>query len=382
VKQRSNHSRAESHAEMLRRLRLGNLRTLCRHRYGPTLPDDDAGRADLRELLLPISVSANAAVRMPKAIELWAPWMGQQEAIQLIDDINRTPIRRRKPNGKVLGERLQVTNAQREQLKLWTIAACDMSEEEAQEWRKAKNRERSRRRRQLRGAKPQASSTSRAKPWLDLGMSRASWYRRETDSCAELKTTRIYPHFGETDSYEIKLIEAEHESVSPEQAPPPKKGRTVQLAQTMKTNTPTKVQKPKPQRPASGDATDEQRTNLSQQGRIEHGLQVMLDILTDYLGNAATRTEWLVEIQKHFTGRNRKLRYGWSDDRIDARIRKLEAMGLITGGRGLGLSYSAVEHAQPGTPALARTAPVKESFRDVLTAAKLQLLNRGKSSAA
>src|SRR6516225_8675738 len=124
---------------MLRRLRLGNLRKLFRHRYGPILPNDDAGRAELRELLLPISVSANAAVRMPKAIELWAPWMGQQEAIQLIDDINRTPIRRRKPNGKVLGERLQVTNAQREQLKLWTIAACDMSEEEAQEWRKAKN---------------------------------------------------------------------------------------------------------------------------------------------------------------------------------------------------------------------------------------------------
>jgi len=43
----------DSHAEMLRRLRLGNLRTLFRHRYGPTLPDDDAGRAELRELLLP-----------------------------------------------------------------------------------------------------------------------------------------------------------------------------------------------------------------------------------------------------------------------------------------------------------------------------------------
>ena len=69
---------------MLRRLRLGNLRKLFRHRYGPILPDDDAGRAELRELLLPISVSANADRKMPKTIELWAPWMGQQEALALI----------------------------------------------------------------------------------------------------------------------------------------------------------------------------------------------------------------------------------------------------------------------------------------------------------
>src|SRR5262249_21050572 len=152
VKRRSD----DSQAEMLRRLRLGNLRKLSRHRCGPILPDDDAGREYLRELLLVISVGPNADVRMPKAIELCAPWMGQQEAIELIDDINRTPIWQRKPNGKALGDRLRVTNAHREWLKLWTIAACDMSPEQAQEWRKAKNRERNRRLRQLRGGKPQA----------------------------------------------------------------------------------------------------------------------------------------------------------------------------------------------------------------------------------
>src|SRR6516165_7407962 len=126
---------------MLRRLRLGNLRKLSRHRCGPILPDDDAGREYLRELLLVISVGPNADVRMPKAIEVWAPWIGQQEAIELIDDINRTPIWQRKPDGKVLGERLRVINAHRERLKLWTIAACDMTQEEVQEWRKAKHKE-------------------------------------------------------------------------------------------------------------------------------------------------------------------------------------------------------------------------------------------------
>jgi hypothetical protein len=122
---------------------------------------------------------------------------------------------------------------------------------------------------------------------------------------------------------------------------------------------------------------------------LDHGLAVMLDTLTDYLGNNATRTEWVVEIQKRFISRN-KLRRGWSDDRIDVKIRKLEEMGLITGGRGLGMYYSAVTTAQnqtrpnslPGLagnsddtePAFAREVPVTESLLDVLNAAKLQLL--------
>jgi hypothetical protein len=121
---------------------------------------------------------------------------------------------------------------------------------------------------------------------------------------------------------------------------------------------------------------------------LEHGLAVMLDTLTGYLGNNATRTEWVIEIQKRFTSR-KKLRRGWSDDRIDIKIRKLEEMGLITGGRGLGMYYSAVLTAPPRTgkdsllrfadgaddmkPAFARETPANESLLDVLNAAKLQL---------
>jgi hypothetical protein len=105
---------------------------------------------------------------------------------------------------------------------------------------------------------------------------------------------------------------------------------------------------------------------------LEHGLQVMLDLLRDYLGNNATRTEWMVEIQKRFTGRDGKLRRGWTDDSIDRKIDKLEALGYITGGRRRGEYYSAV---------LARKLPANENaaenatdFIDVLTAAKLQIL--------
>jgi hypothetical protein len=124
---------------------------------------------------------------------------------------------------------------------------------------------------------------------------------------------------------------------------------------------------------------------------LEHGLRVMLDLLTGYLGNNATRTEWLVEIQRRFTNRG-KLRRGWSDDSIDRKIHKLQQMGLIIGGRGFGAYYSAVAPAEPRTeqtrpnsllgfaggaddtePAFTREVPVNESLLDVLNAAKLQL---------
>jgi hypothetical protein len=67
-------------SEMIRRLRLANLRKLLRDRNGPILPDDDAGREYLVELLLPISVGPHADIKMPSAIEVWAPWMDKKEA--------------------------------------------------------------------------------------------------------------------------------------------------------------------------------------------------------------------------------------------------------------------------------------------------------------
>jgi hypothetical protein len=110
----------------------------------------------------------------------------------------------------------------------------------------------------------------------------------------------------------------------------------------------------------------------------------MLDLLTDYFGNRATRTEWVVEIQKRFTGRDGKLRRGWSDDSIDRKITKLEEMGLITGGRGQGAYYAAVATVQPGRLVSARKRSASEnaaSLLDALNAAKQQLKG-GKSSVA
>jgi hypothetical protein len=398
MKRRLDHSRAE----MLRRLRVGNLRKLSRHRYGPTLPDDDAGREDLRELLLPISLSANADIKMPNAIEVWAPWMQLQEAIALIDDINRTPCRQRMPTAKLLGRRLGVTNAERERLKLWTIAACDMTREEAREWRKAKNRENKRRLRQLRGAKLQAASFSRQKPWLALGLSRASWYRqRETTSSA------------------VRLLYTEDKPVSPQQALPPKK-LPAMLPTPTQSKTPIKAEKPKRQRHAADAATAREikgRSCLTEPKPMnpepseptepeptaadgddmtdtmqEQYLAEMITVLRRFLGNRATSSQWYKQMQIYGGS-------GWSKPSFKRRLKLLKHRGWI---RIVGQADADLERTPmgslfetteiaPGAPQQPGSDAVPESAAMAMSGAAdaaaraamelLQRLNRGKPAA-
>ena len=220
-------------SEMMRRRRLGNLRRLFRDRYGYQFPDDDAGREDLYELLLPISVGRHADIKMPHEIELWAPWMAPDEANELIDRIDRTPMRWRKPKAELLGKRLRLTNDERERLKLWTIRPHDMNKRQILAQRKAKATDRMRRLRQAHGSKPHAEFISKAKPWLfeNPPISRRTYYRRlakrrGTTSCA------------------VRLSNTEHESVPPEQTSKPRK-RLSETNHVSRHRTPTKAEKPK-----------------------------------------------------------------------------------------------------------------------------------------
>jgi hypothetical protein len=163
------------HAEMMRRLREGDIRTVLLDRWGGTVPSDDAGRDDLRLLLLYVSAGPNAFHKLPRTIQAWAPWMQPDEAKELIDEVNRTP---HLPGAKKLGEELRVTNEIRERLKVWRITACDMTTRQRREWRRRKEKERDRQRRELRGIKAHSHSISHTKPWKLAGFKcRRTWER-------------------------------------------------------------------------------------------------------------------------------------------------------------------------------------------------------------
>jgi hypothetical protein len=188
----------------MRRLRLGDLRKLFADRCrGRLLPDDDAGREYLKDLLLPISLGPNEAVkrsrtieiwgptdRMRREIELWAPWMSEDDTEELLDDIKLTPEWQRKPMARTLGERLQVTYAERARLQLRTIGPCDMTEAAMALIRKQKKRQRNRLRYAQSRAVYLAASLSQTKPWEQEGISRRTWERRRVVSQSQVNLTK------------------------------------------------------------------------------------------------------------------------------------------------------------------------------------------------
>ena len=120
---------------------------------------------------------------MRREIELWAPWMSEDDADLLIDEIERMPVGQRKPTGATLAERLLVTYAERDRLRLQTIRCYDISETAMALMRKRKKRLRDRRHRLSRGAKTRAeylanNTISKEQPWLRLGISRRTYYYR------------------------------------------------------------------------------------------------------------------------------------------------------------------------------------------------------------
>jgi hypothetical protein len=99
---------AASKQEAIRRLRLGDIKKLLRSRYGHTLPDDDAGLADLELMLDCVSFVPNARFRMKNIIEIWAPWMDTAASYALVEAVLRKPHNLRKISAAELGNRLLI----------------------------------------------------------------------------------------------------------------------------------------------------------------------------------------------------------------------------------------------------------------------------------
>jgi hypothetical protein len=167
-------------------LRSAELRRLFQHRYGHTLPDDDAGRDDAFVMAHHLAHGQDAERRIGLWLGLWTPWMGSTEANQLITRVITKPLRWRADK---LGIRINLTETERQRLAITTIGSVEVTK--AERLQRRRERDRLRRRRQLRaqGAKPraeyEANSASRTKPWEALGISRRSWYHNQTEQPRE-----------------------------------------------------------------------------------------------------------------------------------------------------------------------------------------------------
>jgi hypothetical protein len=138
------------------------------------------------------SFAQDARRRMKNVIETWAPWMDTAESYELVENILRKPEYQRKLKPRDLGERLNLTWAERQELAIRTIHPADLTPEEFEEKRGERRRERARarqaRRRRRAGARSRitdrVTSLTHLKPWKALNMSRATWYRRRRGETA------------------------------------------------------------------------------------------------------------------------------------------------------------------------------------------------------
>ena len=64
------------------------------------------------------------------AIKDHAPWMSDDEALGIVADVLTIPAAKRRVTARELGERLNVTNDERERLHLWTIKPADMTDKD------------------------------------------------------------------------------------------------------------------------------------------------------------------------------------------------------------------------------------------------------------
>jgi hypothetical protein len=77
-----------------------------------------------------------------------------------------------------LAKYLGLTYAQRQALRITTIGSVDIGKRARRVLRQRKDRLAKERKRRAAGMRPQSESLSATKPWRELGMSRAAWYRR------------------------------------------------------------------------------------------------------------------------------------------------------------------------------------------------------------
>lgn len=163
-------------------LRLRELHRLFAARYGPTLPDDDAGRDDIEIVAHHLAwLPGNTRTRIDSWIALYAPWMGIDERGMLID---RVTTGRKRWSADELARLLGLTMKERTKLAIRTIGAIDMSKRERIKLRKERNRFATNARRRAQGVRTRkeylANAASRLEPWKAEGMSERTWYRRQT----------------------------------------------------------------------------------------------------------------------------------------------------------------------------------------------------------
>jgi hypothetical protein len=162
--------------KVLAKVRMRELERLFAYRWGPTLPDDDAGRDDLFVAAHHVANISNDHIA--DWARLWAPWATAEYITALVDRVAQKPMRWA---ADTLAWRVRLTDVDRTLLKITTIGAIDCNKAARAKRRKRKGAAAHQARRRKQGAVARSEyrvrSISNQKPWEALRVSRSTWYR-------------------------------------------------------------------------------------------------------------------------------------------------------------------------------------------------------------
>ena len=167
--------------------RIREIETIIRSRHGGPVPHTDDADAYVQAVAYAyVAINPKKAQRAISSwCATWAPWAMEDGTIEAA--LADTEGRKRDLSQYAVAKLLAVRWAERQRLKLRTIAAFDIPRKEQKALAKQKKRETDRERARLKrarsGAKSrqeyEAQSINKAKPWEDEGISRRTWYRRQ-----------------------------------------------------------------------------------------------------------------------------------------------------------------------------------------------------------
>lgn len=166
------------------RQRLAEVTKLIDHRHGGRCDTDD-GYAYLEAALPALIELAGgfAATSFEAQITAWASF---SVPLLTADEITTCIIAARKRNAdqrlhwtaRKMGELLRLSIAEREHLEIRMIRPAGMTDRQFADYTRARDAARKMAAARKAGSRPQAESAERQQPWIALGMSRRTYYRR------------------------------------------------------------------------------------------------------------------------------------------------------------------------------------------------------------
>jgi hypothetical protein len=167
-------------------------------KHGPAMPEGDDAASEHFVVLLHLIANLGDPSAMWAAKARWRPWMDEEAFTDILDQIERKPRRWRADS---LAREIGLDYATRARLGITSIGASDFSKAKRVALRTAKDIKRKRVGRAAAGAKPHALSAARLKPWLALGISKATYdRRRKLEREANSATAAFLFHAAETAS--------------------------------------------------------------------------------------------------------------------------------------------------------------------------------------